>query len=214
MVPISAFASLGYCERQVYLSLVRGIRATTRAMRAGAVHHRISELTEEPRLRRLPGLRHWMRQRDSVLQLPRESVFVRFRHAGYTFTGRIDLLIKRRNELLVVDEKFVRRSYARMMPSYRYQLSGYCHALRYGCATYRWEEGRENLGRFPGCRLSYMVVERHRGSRRRIGVMQESYLERRFLPALRRMVEILDGDIPEAVNSRRCTFCRFREVCR
>jgi len=212
-VPISAFASLGYCERQVYLSLVRGLRITTQAMRRGRVQHRISELTEEPRLRRMPGLMQRMRQHESVLQLPRESVGVGFKYGGYSFAGRIDLLIKRRGEILVVDEKFVRRSHGRMMPGYRYQLSAYCHALRYGYATYRGGGGRQWLGRFPGCRLSYMVIERHRESRHRLSVLQESYAEEQFMPVLRRMVEILSGEEPKPEYSSKCRYCRFREVC-
>lgn len=221
VIPISALASLGYCERYLYLTRVLGAKpAPTGAMRTGVRQHSVSRALDPARRylkEEIPALGEKLRSESSTLELPREVLRVAFAHEGYLFRGRVDKLVKRGSEVTVMEEKFVARSYGRLKRSHEYQLSGYCHALKEGKAGYAF--GRNTLwfdrNVFANLKVNYMVIERHRETREVLFASPPiSYSKRKFLPVLERLVGILDGEV-EPVRSRgaKCRVCSLAESC-
>jgi|GEM_PF-2101079 CRISPR/Cas system-associated exonuclease Cas4 (RecB family) len=221
IIPISAFASLGYCERYFYMTQVLGVKpAPTRAMRAGARQHSLSrKLDEAKRFGReeIPALKERLRDAASVLVLPREALRVAFAHDGYFFRGQVDKLVKRGSEALVLEEKFVFRSYGKLRKSHEYQLSGYCHALKAGLAGYAFGKATCWLGKgmFSHLEVKYMVIERHRLTREVLFASQpKSYSAKTFLPILERAVGILNGEVhPAPGREAKCERCSLAQAC-
>ena len=219
-VPISALASLGYCERYFYITQVLGVKpAPSRAMCAGARQHSVLRKLDKAKRfesNEIPALKEKLSDSASVIVLPREVLRVVFVHDGYSFRGQVDRLVKRGSEALVMEEKFVLRSLGKLRKSHEYQLAGYCHALKAGLAGYAFGRVTHWLGRvFSHLEVKYMVIERHRLTGEVLFASQPKiYSVRTFLPILNRAVGILRGEVRPGRNSgAACEHCSLAQAC-
>ncbi|WP_457555760.1 CRISPR-associated protein Cas4 [Candidatus Pyrohabitans sp.] len=218
-IPISALASLGYCERYFYLRYVLGLRLrATRALIKGANQHRLSmRLDTAKRYGRenIQELVARLRDANGVVVLPRETLRLSFVHDGCTFVGRADRVLKLKNIALVVEEKFVSRSSGRVRRSYEYQLAGYCHALKFGRTGYSAGSWVSWLPRelFRRLEVRYMVVERCASTRRVLFASRpRNYRREDFLRVLDRALGILRGEVRPSPRDS-CRGCSLAGVC-
>ncbi|NOZ59503.1 MAG: hypothetical protein GXO66_08015 [Euryarchaeota archaeon] len=218
-MPMSALASLGYCERYFYLRYALGIApAPGRALRRGAEQHRLSQSLDAARRytrEELPELVARLRDAESTVVLPREALHLSFYHGGLLFRGRADRVLKLRGVALVVEEKFVSRSSGRLRRSHEYQLLAYCHALKFGRAGYSSGRGVTWLPEdaFRLLRAKYMVVERCASTREVLFASSpRSYRRESFLPVLDRALGILKGEVRPS-SRENCGNCSLAEVC-
>ena len=220
-VPISALASLGFCERYFYLTQVCGIKPKpSGAMISGTKQHLASKRLDTARrfsVEEMPALKKKLTDPASVVVLPREVLRVAFSHAGYLFRGQVDKLVKHGSEVVVVDEKFVLRSVGRLRRSHEYQLSGYCHGLKAGDAGYAFGRATRWLGKglFSGMVVKYMVVERHRTTREVLFASSPKlYSAEAFAPVLERAVGILRREVePSYRDGAACGRCSLARSC-
>jgi len=158
VVPISTLASLAYCRRQVYLTLVKGVKPRRREIFRGVEQHNISKEGEariEPEV-----VIDAASEPDSTLAFPFESLFTSFIYKGFLFVGKPDKVIKRGRKVYVEEEKYVRRSYGRLFDNWKLQLLAYCHSLARGKTIFQYGNFRRRLD-FSGDEFFYYVVERN-----------------------------------------------------
>ena len=117
-VAISRFAQMGYCELAAYLELVQGMRPRMREwVVQGAKQHGVSEKMDAARgyEKATPEkLRKEIDRKESAFEVLSERVGVAFEYRGNEYTGRLDKLLKLGEKLLVVDEKFVGKSWQKI----------------------------------------------------------------------------------------------------
>ncbi len=212
-VPISKFADMGFCELKLVHSLIDGARPRFRPCVAeGTRQHALSaredakkpykEVSEKELLDSL-------RDEKTSVELPSESVRVRFEHRGTVFSGRIDKLMKEGRKVFVVDLKFGRGGGA-FAGKYECQLLSYCKALRDG--EVRFKGGGKGLAVFSGMELYYVIAEGglHAGE-------PVPFEEARLLPRLRRFDALMRGEFERRElacgEPGKCALCEFGHLC-
>lgn len=216
-VAISRFAELALCEYKVYLRFVAAAEPRPsfwqrQRMIAGSTQHAASKRLEPeaPALSRDEVLQKLL-DAESTLEFPSESVFVTFRYAGHTLSGRIDKLRKERATALVIDEKYVSAAHCAVQPHHALQLNAYCRALADGALSC----GGMDLGTrlFAGRQMLYQIVERHRETRELLFASEPQPCAA-IDASLQRFCAILEGEAEPAKSAgSRCAWCEFGAAC-
>ena len=219
-IAISRFADLGFCElKLVYHFLEERKPVFHPNVYLGGVQHAASaeEDSQKPHVSvTLEELLDALKDGESVIEFPSESVRVEFRHSGLTFSGRLDKLVKSGREAFVIDEKFTGGNGGQFHGKYAKQLSAYCHGLADG----KTSVGGVTIGEkvFAGLSLSGKIVERDIESRAPLGEpLTVMFDEESFKPSLERFSEIMRGSFEARElacgNPARCAICEYRSEC-
>lgn len=218
-VAISKFADLAFCELKIVHTFIDARQPSFRpCVAAGARQHAESaredaereweETTAEEVLQAL---------QDPVksLELPSESVSVRFNSNGHEFAGRLDKLVKQGSEAVVVDEKFTGGRGGCFRQKYVRQLSSYCFGLANGSMSVCGVEIGERVLR--GMNLSCRIVERDIHSREIVGEVKFGFDEKLVESSAERFAEILNGGFERRELAcgelEKCVSCEYRRLC-
>jgi len=219
-IPISGFADLGFCELKVVHRFLEERKPVfhQNVYLGGAQHATSAEIDAlKPHTTvTLDELLEALRDEESVIEFPSESVRVEFSSHGFTFSGRLDKLVKQGREAFVIDEKFTGGNGGQFHQKYAKQLSGYC----YGLADGKTSVGGVALGEkvFAGLSLSGKIVERDIESRAQLGEpLLVMFDAQSFRPSLERFSEIMRGSFEARElacgNPARCAICEYRSEC-
>lgn len=221
IIPISQFATMGYCEYLPVLIFLKRAKPVRRRLEVGRRQHQRSQEEDSRNCRevRPERLLKGLLSRDSCIEMPSEGIRVGFGHRGYFFLGQPDKVTKRGEKIVVTDEKFVRRSYGRIFKDREYQLSAYCHGLKSGSVGYALGSKTLWLGKglLKDYQFFYRIVERDRLTRE---ILYESMLipfGDRFNELLQRFTDIIGGRYKKETlinrNPGKCKACSFRLAC-
>lgn len=219
-IPISKFADMAFCELKLVHSVIDRARPQFRpCVFEGTKHHAISaeEDARKP-YKRMSGkeLLESLRDERSCVELPSESVRVRFEHGGSCFSGRIDKLLKEEKKVVVVDLKFTGRAGGVFSQKYECQLLSYCKALKDGEVRFRGGGGGSSF--FKGMELCYQIIEMDIVTRKPFAPKKPvPFDETRLLPKLKRFESLMRGDYERQElacgEPEKCACCEFNYLC-
>jgi hypothetical protein len=219
-VAVSKFADIEYCELKVVHHFVNRLKPSFHpCVGRGAAQHAESAAEDSRRPKvavPLGELLSSLKDGESIVEFPSESVRVEFRAHGFTFSGRLDKLLKTGGDAIVVDEKFSGGNSEIFMRKYEAQLSAYCYGLANGRTYANGVALGENV--FNCLKLSCIIVGRDIATRERLGEPKRfEYSASAFEPALSRFANVVKGAFGEkelACNSiRKCAACEYRLEC-
>lgn len=219
-VAVSKFADVAFCELKLVHHFVEGTPPEFHpCVFQGARQHAESAREDGERGHvSVPAgeLLSALGDGESEVEFPAEAVKVEFSAYGLDFFGRLDKLVKRGGEAVVIDEKFTSGKGECFRGKYEAQLSAYA----FGLANGRMSVGGVFLGEkvFFGKRISCRVLERDIESRRHLGGGQSfEYCEAKLLPLLARFKEIVGGGLSGKELAcgclEKCVACEFRHAC-
>ncbi len=205
VVPISQFATIGFCKRQLYINTVMRIKLKQKAMLQGQQHHNRFSKIKVPEAQSFEG---------RCLRFPYESLLTTFIYKGYMLVGKPDWVSKYGDILVVEEEKFVTTPRGIMRDSWELQLLAYCHGLKNGKTVFEYGDMRREIS-FPESELYYSAIERHQST----GEIAYIHKPRKFKFSLLErwldeFVNVVNGDNPpEVQESAKCKSCAYRKIC-
>lgn len=205
VVPISQFATLGFCKRQLYMSFVMGIKPRKKVMLQGEQHH--------AKLSRIKIPKEQVFE-ESCVRFPYESLLTTFIYRGYMLVGKPDWVARYGNTLVVEEEKFVSTPKGVMRDSWELQLLAYCHGLKNGKTVFEYGDMRRELS-FSEAEVYYCVVERSLSNGEIVYMHEPRRFEFGLLERwLEEFVNVVKGENPpEVEESRKCRFCAYQKIC-
>lgn len=212
IVPISKFASMAYCRRQIYLTLIKGIKPVRREIFHGIEQHNLSGKRDakiSPHT-----IINKASEPSSSLKFPFESLLTSFIYDSFLFIGKPDRVIKKGSQIYVEEEKYVKHSYGIFFESWKLQLLAYCHSLSEGETVFEYGNLRERID-FPEDEFLYYVTERDLETGETIRVYEpKKYNFEELEGSLRDFTAIMRSDTPpEVSNTSRCTNCSLSRAC-
>lgn len=219
-IPISKFADLGFCELKIVYHFLEARKPSfSTHVYLGGKQHAVSAYEDSLKPRTsvsLNDLLEALKDSESIIEFPSESVHVKFESRGFIFRGRIDKLIKSGRIATVIDEKFTNMGSSIFADKYTTQLCAYCNGLANGKTIVSGIELGERV--FAGLLLTGKVIERDIESR---ALLRESchleFHESKFTPLVERFTKIMKGDFDRKElacrKPEKCALCEYRNRC-